>query len=254
MTRQIFAGALFAGLVTAALAVLLQMWLLVPLILEAERYETGELVHFGGLATAPDAGGTGAQTMAMTAPAEPAAAAVEVSLVERNLMTFSMNFVVFSGYGLVLAALMAMRQATGGAVSAMSGALWGLGAFVALNLAPSIGLPPELPGIPAADLAARKVWWVATVAATGGGLALMAFRPGLWQVAAGVALIALPQIYGAPQTAGFGGIVPPELSAEFAARSLAVAAAQLAALGAVLGHAWTRLAPAAPPLAARTTA
>ncbi|HQU68814.1 MAG TPA: CbtA family protein [Albidovulum sp.] len=245
MTRQIFAGALFAGLVAAALAVVLQMWLLVPLILEAERYESGELVHFAGLANAPEAGGADAQAMA-----EPAAAEAEISLIERNLMTFSVDFVMFTGYALVLAAFMALRQAAGGAVGVMSGALWGLGAFVALNLAPSVGLPPELPGIPAADLAARKVWWVATVAATGAGLALIAFRPGLWQVAAGVALIALPQIYGAPQTAEFGGIVPPELSAEFAARSLAVAAAQLATLGAVLGYAWTRLAPVARPLTA----
>jgi cobalt transporter subunit CbtA len=250
MTRQIFAGALFAGLVAAALAVVLQMWLLVPLILEAERYETGELVHFAGLASPPEAGGGDTQAMEMTAPKDPAATEAEISLIERNLMTFSVDFVMFTGYALVLAALMALRQAAGGAVSAMSGALWGLAAFVALNLAPSVGLPPELPGIPAADIGARKVWWMATVAATGAGLALMAFRPGLWQVAVGVALIALPHLYGAPQSAEFGGIVPPELSAEFAARSLAAAAAQLATLGAVLGYAWTRLAPVARPLSA----
>lgn len=249
MTRQIFVGALLAGLTAAALALVLQAWLLVPIILEAERYETGELVHFAGVASVTDAGSTDTQTMAMTAPADPAAAEPEVSLTGRNLMSFSVDFVIFTGYALVLAALMAIRQATGGAVSAVSGVLWGLGAFVALNLAPSVGLPPELPGIPAADLAARKLWWVATVAATGAGLALMAFRPGLWQVAVGVALIAIPHIYGAPQTENFGGIVPPELSAEFAARSLATAAAQFAALGAVLGYVWTRLAPVPQPFA-----
>src|SRR5215510_8018985 len=45
----------------------------------------------------------------------------------------------------------------------------------ALMLAPSLGLPPEVPGTAAAPLADRQVWWWATVLATGGGIALLIY-------------------------------------------------------------------------------
>ena len=56
------------------------------------------------------------------------------------------------------------------------GLLWGLGGFAVFMLAPSLGLPPELPGMPAAELGPRQVWWLLTAAATAAGLALLAFR------------------------------------------------------------------------------
>ncbi len=233
MTRQIFASALFAGLMAAIVATLLQVWLLAPLILEAERYERGEVVHFAGVH------GKTVAAPAMDAAAMPAE--TPVSLVERDLMTLSMNLVIFTGYGLVLAALFALSEAAGRLVGPLSGALWGLAAFAALNLAPAVTLPPELPGIPAADLAGRQVWWVLTVAATGLGLAAIFLRPAPLTIAAGVGLILLPHVIGAPKLAEFGGIVAPELSAEFAARSLAVAAVQMMTLGAALALAFNRL-------------
>ena len=48
--------------------------------------------------------------------------------------------------------------------------------FAVFMLAPSLGLPPELPGMPAAELGPRQVWWLLTAAATAAGLALLAFR------------------------------------------------------------------------------
>ena len=47
MLKSLFASALFAGVAAGLLAALLQMALLVPLIAEAELYETGEKTHFG---------------------------------------------------------------------------------------------------------------------------------------------------------------------------------------------------------------
>ena len=38
---------------------------------------------------------------------------------------------------------------------------------LAVHFAPAISLPPEVPGVAAADVFARQVWWFATVAATG---------------------------------------------------------------------------------------
>jgi len=52
--------------------------------------------------------------------------------------------------------------------------------FVAFSLAPAAGLPLGLPGMAAAALEARQIWWVCTVAATAAGLALLAFPPAWW--------------------------------------------------------------------------
>ena len=56
---------------------------------------------------------------------------------------------------------------------------WGFAGFAVFTLAPGLGLPPELPAMPAADLGDRQIWWTATVLATAVGLALIAFR-GKW--------------------------------------------------------------------------
>ena len=143
MTRQIFASALFAGLMTAIVATLLQVWLLAPLILEAERYERGEVVHFAGVH------GKTVAAPAMDAAAMPAE--TPVSLVERDLMTLSMNLVIFTGYGLVLAALFALSEAAGRLVGPLSGALWGLAAFAAGMswYASHDRLPPDSVYVPA---------------------------------------------------------------------------------------------------------
>src|SRR6266851_3863562 len=63
------------------------------------------------------------------------------------------------------------------------GLLWGLGGFVAFTAAPGLGLPPELPGMPVAELTARQIWWIATAAATATGLCLLALRPAAWTAA-----------------------------------------------------------------------
>ena len=60
------------------------------------------------------------------------------------------------------------------------GLLWGLAGFVVFTAAPGLGLPPELPGMPVAPLTARQTLWIATAAATAGGLCLLAFRHTAW--------------------------------------------------------------------------
>jgi predicted cobalt transporter CbtA len=51
---------------------------------------------------------------------------------------------------------MALAARSGHDLDARRGLLWGLGGFAALHLAPAVGLPPELPGMASADLAARQ--------------------------------------------------------------------------------------------------
>ena len=66
---------------------------------------------------------------------------------------------------------------------------WGLAGFAAFTLAPNLGLPPELPAMPAADLLARQAWWIGTVVATAAGLALIVFGRSPWFAVLGIALL-----------------------------------------------------------------
>ena len=80
---------------------------------------------------------------------------------------------------------------------------------------PGLGLPPELPGMPVAELAARQTWWIATAAATAIGLCLLAFRSAAWAAVLGLGLIALPNLIGAPLAPEFHSEVPAALSHRF---------------------------------------
>jgi cobalt transporter subunit CbtA len=131
---------------------------------------------------------------------------------------------------------------------ARRGLLWGLAGYGVFAVAPALGLPPELPGMMAADLAARQVWWIMTVGGTAAGLALVVFAPAKpykrpLQIA-GLALIVLPHLLGAPHLAAEAGTVPAELAARFVVASLAASALFWAVLGAVVGHVMARLLPA----------
>ena len=90
---------------------------------------------------------------------------------------------------------------------------WAAGGFAATGLATGLGLSPELPGSAAADLFARQIWWIGTAAATGAGLyALIKLRTPL-AIAAGVLLLVLPHLIGAPHPHEYVSTAPAELAA-----------------------------------------
>ncbi len=225
MLKKLFAGALFAGLVAGLVATVLQVTSMVPIILEAELYETGAKVHYAGA----DIG------------AEDPGAEVEGDIVtNRNILTFGINLVTFVGFGLLMVVGFALAERAGYRIDWRAGLLWGAAGFAAFVVAPAGGLPPELPGAAAADLFARQTWWIGTVIATAAGIALIAFGGKPMHVAGAVVLIMLPQVIGAPQPEEYAGVVPPEMAGHFAARSVAVNAATWIVLGAVAGLVWSR--------------
>ena len=122
------------------------------------------------------------------------------------------NILTAIGFALLLTGVYAIR---GRQVTWREGLLWGLAGFVVFTAAPGLGLPPELPGMPVADLTARQTWWIATAAATAGGLCLLAFRPAAWSAVLGLALIALPHLIGAPLAPESHSAVPAALSHRF---------------------------------------
>lgn len=131
---------------------------------------------------------------------------------QRESLTVVANVVTAIGFALVL---VVVSELAGGIQSWRQGLYWGFGGFAVFTLAPGLGLPPELPGMPAADLVARQAWWIATVAATAGGLALIAFGRNAVLAVVGVALIVAPHLVGAPQPESHASPVPVELHGQF---------------------------------------
>lgn len=224
MFSRIVFSAVIAGLLAGLLWTALQQAWAVSLILEAETYENAAPAE-------PAAGTNGTHAEHDEEAWAPADGA------ERVLYTGLGNIVLAIGLGLLLGACYALR----GTVTWQQGLLWGLGGFVALNLAPALGLPPELPGTEAAALELRQIWWLATVVATGAGLAMLTLLPKIaWKVG-GVALIALPHLIGAPHPDVAGGLAPAELERQFIVASLATNAVVWVVLGGLTALFFTRL-------------
>jgi cobalt transporter subunit CbtA len=220
--RRLFFAALIAGLAAGVAASAVQAARLWPLIAAAEVFE----------AAAPHGHDHGA--------AEPAWSP-EGRL--RQALTVLFNIVVGLGFGLILNALARLDSLRSGrAFTVGHGVIWGAAGFAAFGLAPALGLPPELPGMASGELLARQIWWVATAICTLGGIFLVARAAGPWR-GAGIVLIVLPHLIGAPAADGHGNL-PGEMGAAFAAASLVASAVFWIVLGSVSGWAQQRFAPA----------
>ncbi len=253
--KHLLSSGLVAGLAAGLLCALLQYLLVEPQILLAERYESGEITHFQGVAGsaassddhAPmamrddagqgDAGQGSDASAAESAPTHGAAAEV-TSPAGRQALTVLFAVLTYAGFGLVLAGGMMAAESRGRRICKPEAILWGLAGFMAFQMMPALGLAPELPGTPAADLNARQIWWAATAIATIVGLGLLAYGRNMTHRLVGVASAAVPHLVGAPELDSFGGIVPPELAATFAARSLGVGLITWAVLGLAVEGLW----------------
>lgn len=221
MLTRFLTSALFAGAAAGLIAGLLQLVFVQPVLLHAELYEGGDLVHFGALAVSAH-------------PELPGFDGV------RDGLSLIFTMLTYTGYALILIAFMSVAQDRGAQINARTGIIWGVAGFVVFHFAPGFTLAPEVPGVAAADVGARQIWWFATVAATGVALWLIAFGSGwpMWGVA--IVLLGLPHLIGAPQPDTFAGPVPPEIAALFASRALGVGMAAWVLLGAFAGYFWQK--------------
>lgn len=261
MIQRMLTSAMLAGLAAGLLAALLHFAFVQKLILLGEDYETGAMVHFNGVAVGGHvddhdhaAAETPAADATTTAPATTEAptaaeadghehkheAAEEGGALSRNALTSLFFGLTYIGYALVLVAGYGLADAFGKRVTLREGLLWGIAGFAAIQLAPAMGLEPELPGTMAADLTARQVWWIGTAICTAAGLALLGYGRGVASVIGAVVLLAVPHLIGAPELESYSGVAPPELASTFAARSLGVGLIVWSALGAVSGWLWSR--------------
>lgn len=242
--RNVVFIAAIAGLVAGVVLACMQAYATVPLILKAEVYEQAGGGHTHDHGLAPAAAGRNAMSSAV--PAEAATAEEEGWAPADGFERFAFNVVanVVTGIGFALI-LVAASEFAGGIGNGRQGMFWGLAGFAVFTLAPNLGLPPELPAMPAADLTQRQIWWTATVVATAAGLGLLAFRKSLPLAILAVALIVAPHIVGAPQPDSFESPIPEGLHHQFVVAVTLTNLVFWLVLGAVVGLVRGRLTGAA---------
>jgi cobalt transporter subunit CbtA len=203
----------------------------VPLILHAEEYEDAGGHEHSHDAAAPAAAAAESAAVAPHTHEEEAGPELPFGRLGNTLL---INLVAGAGFALVTgaAALLLGRR-----ITLQNGIYWGLAGFFIFNFAPAFSLAPEVPAMPAADLAARQAWWLITVLLTAGGVYFIVLREEIWAKILGVVLIVAPHIYGAPEVEDLASPVPPTLASEFAVSTLATNLFFWVVLGTALGWA-----------------
>jgi len=218
--QKILLTVLVAGFIAGLTVFAIQSFKLTPLILAAETYEETSTAQ--------------ATEMSEHEHHHDEEAWQPADGLERNAYRLLADVGMGIGFALMLVGAFSFRAETSKNMDAKSGVLWGLAGFAVFSLAPSFGLPPELPTSMAAALGDRQIWWFETAIATAAALALIVFGRSNLLKAVGVFIMVLPHIIGAPE-APLGGAVPTELNAQFAAASIATMAIFWVVLGAVSG-------------------
>lgn len=211
--QRIFFTALIAGVLGGILASALNISVSVPMILQAEVYEHhSEHNQSDEHASAHDH--------------------AAVDTVERNGYTLIAMTVAYVGFALLLSV---MAETIGGMTSWRSGLVFGGLGYLVFSLVPALGLPPELPGMPAADLHMRQMWWLTSAACTVAALLISWKVPRLPSYFVAALLIAAPFIVGVPSVEASGSLVPAELHHRFVAATLIINLITWLAMGSALG-------------------
>lgn len=210
---MIFQRLIWAAMVSAVLVGTVQTgvqrWQAAPLILAAEVFEDQKLesrpaeeptVHTHTEGVAPHEHDHGdAQEWTPANGIE----RIGWTLVANILHAFSMALLVFTVMGLWLY----KRGSFGGSLR-LAGWVVAAG-WLSFDLWPSLGLHAEVPGMEAAPLHARQLWWALAVGSAAAACAVAGFARGSWRWAAAAGGLALPFLVGAPELhgdalAGFG--------------------------------------------------
>lgn len=228
MIVRLLLAALAAGLIAGMAMTPAQYVKTVPLIMQAEAYEDGEGGH------AHDAAEAGA-----------AHEHSEDSMLGfgRFWDTVLANLVAGAGFALMLAAVALIMgvELPAGREAILRGLLLGAGAWFCVQLAPSLGLPPAVPGFPYADLGDRQGWWIITVAASAVGLWCLVMRPEWFMKAVGLVIIIAPHVWGSPVPEDLSSDVPAYIASAYAAASLGTTLIFWLLLGGLLGYFLSRV-------------
>ena len=224
MIARFFLVTIAAGVIGGIFSTLAQSISVVPIILESETYEdTGVALH-----TQYDLDIFGNESGHVHSEEDWG----PKDGTERTFYTFLSNVITGIGFSLLLGAALLLSRSS---ISPKIGLIWGVAGFISFNLAPGLGLPPELPGMASAELVDRQIWWFITATLTASGLALIAFSQFSVWIVLGLVIIAVPHLYGAPQPSAHESLVPAALAAEFIVVSLVTASLGWLVIAASLG-------------------
>jgi cobalt transporter subunit CbtA len=233
MFREILLAAGVAGLLAALMLTLTQTLWITPLILQAETYEDA----------AESATAVTTQQHRESHEHEHHHDASEWKPsdgLQRALFTLVSNIVMGVGYALLLIGVYTLWRRPNNIAEAL---LFGLAGFAVFFGAPGLGLPPELPGTEAAELAARQQWWIGTAIATAIGLALLCAQNNWILRALGGAVLLAPHLIGAPHLATESSLAPVELQTQFRLATVISNAVFWLLLGAVSAFALRKFSP-----------
>lgn len=237
MISRVLAVSLLAGLLAGLVVAALQHVTTTPLIIKAESYEAALR-----LAPAPRLAGFDGQARILLAhgPAGDAEGHGHDEWkpqdgFQRTAFTTLVTVATAIGFA---ALLIGGMLAAGERIDDRRALAWAACGFLAFGLVPAAGLAPELPGSAAAELFQRQLWWIGTALATATGLYLFLRLEAGWARLAGLALILVPHLVGAPHPAEPESRVPAEIAAHFAALALVVQAALWLATGLAVGLIW----------------
>ena len=208
--RNIILTALITAVISGTVLSILQSFTTVPIIYNAEQYEVPES-EIGNAPTTAMKPDTHSHNHGDTSTEEWAPA----DGTERIAYTFFADILIAFGHSLLLTSFMALmflkfKRPT---INLKTGLVIGLGGYLSFYAATIVGLSPEIPGMIAADLHARQIWWTLTIVATVIGLSILYLASGASK-ATGLILIAIPHIIGAPhpEVAGFFNQDPTAIS------------------------------------------
>lgn len=222
MIARVLLAAILCGIAAGLAMGVIQHVRLTPFILEAETFE--HVAH--GHSAEPHSHGADTWSPA--------------NGFERTTYTTLTAIVAAAGFALLMAGVSLVGKIP---LNKYNGWLWGLCGFAVFSFAPAIGLPPELPGMAAADLNARLFWWVSCVALTAVGLwgcYQSRGRPKL--LLPSLVFLALPHVLAtAPRATEHASQVPAHLATQFAMSSLAANLVLWLVIGAGLGVAFHKI-------------
>ena len=193
--KRILSVTALAGLLAGSVLTAIEQACIVPIILEAEVHENA-----AAQTSAP---------RALTASSHGHEAWRPVEGWERTFLTLVANIVMAVGFALLLGALICLH---GKMTSWRGGLLWGLAGYGVFFVAPSLGLPPDVPGSEAAGLVERQIWWLFAVLCAGAGLWILVFARSFPAKSLGLLLLVLPHWIGAPPPQIGGSLTPPVLA------------------------------------------
>lgn len=242
--KRIVATAAVSGLIAGLLLTAIQQIQIRPIIAQAEIYEQAASVkidghheevheHTNGHAHEHEAHEHSANDW------QPADG------IDRTAFTAVANVSLAIGFGLFLTAVFSLRYNNTNSTSIKSwqaGLLWGLAGYAVFFVAPSIGLPPELPGVEAAPLANRQLWWSLTALMCATGLYILVFIKQIAYKIIGLALIALPYVIGAPESLAHLNTTLEALAATFIQATAIANAIFWLSLGALIAYFYRKFA------------